>query len=28
VRKLRAFGKGIKLPKGLTMKDLIEEGRA
>jgi len=27
VRKLRAFGKGIKLPKGLTIKDLIEEGR-
>ncbi len=27
VRKLRAFGKGIKLPKGLTLKDLIEEGR-
>jgi antitoxin (DNA-binding transcriptional repressor) of toxin-antitoxin stability system len=27
VRKLRAFGKGIKLPKGLTIKDLIEDGR-
>ena len=28
VRKLRAFGKGIKLPRGLRIKDLIEEGRA
>jgi prevent-host-death family protein len=28
VKRLRAFGKGIKLPKGLRIRDLIEEGRA
>ena len=27
VRKLRGFGKDLNLPKGLRIKDLIEEGR-
>ena len=27
VKRLRAFGRGIKLPKGMTIEDLIDEGR-